>query len=163
MIVVMLIFLFFFIFALIKMRSPKKSLLNQCRRYIANTQDDWNYILPTDFYKNYYERLENGDNKDFVLIDLRKEDVFSQYHIKNSINIFWLDLLKEENMKKLPKKKKIFLICYVGHTSSQAMVLLRLLGYNVTSVKYGYGISPISNVNIAGWLNYNLPVYVNKS
>jgi rhodanese-related sulfurtransferase len=162
MIVIILIFLIFFIFALIKMRSPKKSLLNQCRRYITNTQDDWNYILPTDFYKNYYERLESGDNKDFVLIDLRKGDVFSKYHIKNSINIFWLDLLKEENIKKLPKKKKIFLICYVGHTSSQAMVLLRLLGYDVTSVKYGYGISPISNVNIAGWLNYNLPVYVNN-
>jgi rhodanese-related sulfurtransferase len=162
MIVIILIFLIFLIFALIKIRSPKKSLLNQCRRYITNTQDDWNYILPTDFYKNYYERLESGDNKDFVLIDLRKGDVFSKYHIKNSINIFWLDLLKEENIKKLPKKKKIFLICYVGHTSSQAMVLLRLLGYDVTSVKYGYGISPISNVNIAGWLNYNLPVYVNN-
>jgi rhodanese-related sulfurtransferase len=163
-ILVLMLFFIFFIFALIKMRSPKKkSILNKCQKYISNTKDDWNYILPTDFYKNYYKLLESGDNKDFVLIDLRKEDVFSQYHIKNSINIFWLDLLKEENINKLPKKKKIFLICYVGHTSSQAMVLLRLLGYNVTSIKYGYGISPISNVNIAGWLNYNLPVYANST
>lgn len=154
-----LIVLIFFVVVLIKMRSPKKSILNTCRRYIDGTRDDWNYILPTDFYSKYYKQLENGTNKDFVLIDLRKADVYDEYHIKNSINIFWLDLLKDENIKKLPKKKKIFLICYVGHTSSQAMVLLRLLGYNVTSIKYGYGISPISNIKIAGWLNYNFPVY----
>ncbi len=141
------------------MQCSKKSVLNLCRKYINGTRDDWNYILPVDFYSKYYKKLENGTNKDFVLIDLRKADVYEKYHIKNSINIFWLDLLKDENIKKLPKKKKIFLICYVGHTSSQAMVLLRILGYDVTSIKYGYGISPNSNVNVAGWLNYNFPVY----
>ena len=106
------------------MRSPKKkSILNKCQKYISNTKDDWNYILPTDFYKNYYKRLESGDNKDFVLIDLRKEDVFSQYHIKNSINIFWLDLLKEENINKLPKKKNISdLLCWTHKFSSNGFI-----------------------------------------
>ena len=60
-----LIVLIFFVVVLIKMRSPKKSILNTCRRYIDGTRDDWNYILPTDFYSKYYKQLENGTNKDF--------------------------------------------------------------------------------------------------
>ena len=72
------------------------------------------------------------------LIDLRKNEEYKKFHIRGAKNIFWLDLLKDENLKKLPKNKRIFLICYVGHTSSQAMVLLKLLGYKVTSIKFGY-------------------------
>jgi rhodanese-related sulfurtransferase len=61
-------------------------------------------------------------------------------------------------LDKIPKNKPIFLICYVGHTSSQILTLLKLLGYNVISIKYGYGISPIKNIPIAGWLDYGLPI-----
>jgi len=50
------------------------------------------------------------------------------------------------------------LICYVGHTSSQALVLLKMLGYKVVAVKFGYGKSPVFGVPVAGWLNYNFPV-----
>jgi rhodanese-related sulfurtransferase len=143
-----------------KSKSKKKSCktLTLARNYIEKTKDDWNYILPTDFYKNYYPKLINKTNKDFILIDLRDSMSFDQFHIENSINIFWLDLLKEKNLKKLPKTKKIFLICYVGHTSSQALVLLKCLGYDVTSIKFGYGISPDPNVKVAGWLDYDYPV-----
>jgi rhodanese-related sulfurtransferase len=67
-------------------------------------------------------------------------------------------ILDEKNLKKLPKNKPIFLICYVGHTSSQVLTILKMLGYNVTSIKYGYGLSPIKGVPVAGWLDYLLPV-----
>lgn len=123
------------------------------RRYLDETKDDWNYITPLDFYNNYYLK-----NKDYYLIDLRDEKEFKKMHIKGANNIFWLDILDENNLKKLPKNKKIFLICYVGHTSSQVMTLLKLLGYDVTSIKFGYGKSPVKNVPIAGWLDYGLPV-----
>ena len=79
-------------------------------------------------------------------------------HVKGAKNIFWLDILDEKNLKKLPKNKIIFLICYVGHTSSQILILLKLLGYNVVSIKYGYGLSPVKFVPVAGWLDYGLPV-----
>ena len=128
-------------------------MIDQLKKYLNNTKKDWNYITPTEFYVNYY-----GKNKNYVLIDLRDEKEFKKYHIKGAKNIFWLDLLNEENLKKLPKNKKIFLICYVGHTSSQAMVLLKLLGYDVTSIKFGYGISPVKGVPVAGWINYRYEV-----
>lgn len=93
-----------------------------------------------------------------MLIDLRSEKEYKKMHIKGSKNIFWLTLLDEKNIKKLPKDKLIFLICYVGHTSSQVLTLLKLLGYHAVSIKYGYGLSPVQGVPVAGWLDYGLPV-----
>ena len=130
-------------------------LLEHLREYLKQTKSDWNYITPNDFYHQYYKtnRLD-----DIYLLDLRTKDEYNKMHIRGSHNIFWLDLLNDKNLKKLPKDKIIFLICYVGHTSSQAMVLLKLLGYKVVSIKFGYGISPVFEVPVAGWINYKYPV-----
>ena len=125
--------------------SPQTSLSSKTLRdYLRSTKDDWNYITPIDFYNTYYVKRRNAEYK--------------KGHIKGSKNIYWKDILDEENLKKLPKNKLIFLICYVGHTSSQVLTLLKLLGYNVISIKYGYGLSPVKHVPIAGWLDYGLPV-----
>ena len=131
-------------------------LLKHLRKYLAKTKNDWNYITPTEFYKKYYNNKAKLDK--YMLIDVRQESEFKKYHIKGAKNIFWLDLLRDENLKKLPKNKKIFIICYVGHTSSQAMTLLKLLGYDVTSIKFGYGVTPVKGVPVAGWTNFKYDV-----
>ena len=122
------------------------------RDYLQSIKNDWNYITPVDFYNDYYLK-----KKDYFLIDLRSEDEYKKSHIIGSKNIFWINILDEKNLKKLPKEKLIFLICYVGHTSSQVLTLLKILGYNVKSIKYGYGLSPVKGVPVAGWLDYGLP------
>ncbi len=123
------------------------------RNYLHSIKDDWNYITPIDFYNKYYLK-----KKDYFLVDLRSKKEYKKMHIKGSKNIFWINILDEKNLKKLPKNKTIFLICYVGHTSSQVLTLLKILGYNVISIKYGYGLSPIKGVPVAGWLDYGLPI-----
>ena len=130
--------------------------VNILRDYLKSIKNDWNYITAIDFYNEYYLK------KDYFLIDLRTEKEYKKMHIKGSKNIFWLNILDETNLKKLPKDKLIFLICYVGHTSSQVLTLLKMLGYNVISIKYGYGLSPIKNIPIAGWLDYKLPTISSK-
>ena len=130
-----------------------KVLVQNLRKFLKKTKDDWNYITPMDFYTKYYNK-----KKDYFLIDLRRHDEYKKMHVKGAKNIFWLDILDEKNLKKLPKNKIIFLICYVGHTSSQILILLKLLGYNVVSIKYGYGLSPVKFIPVAGWLDYGLHV-----
>ena len=134
------------------------TLLSLLRRYIKNTKDDWNYITPSDFYKNFFSKK----NKNYVVIDLRRKKDYQAFHMPYSVNMFWLDLLTTKNLNQLIdyqiEGKKIFLICYVGHTSSQAMTLLKLLGINATSIKFGYGVSPSKNVPIAGWVQLRYPV-----
>jgi len=131
--------------------------IDNLREYLHSIKDDWNYITPIDFYNKYYLK-----KKDYFLVDLRSEKEYKKMHIKGSKNIFWLNILDEKNLKKLPKDKPIFLICYVGHTSSQVLTLLKMLGYNVISIKYGYGLSPIQGVPVAGWLDYGLPTESSK-
>jgi rhodanese-related sulfurtransferase len=127
------------------------------RNYLCSIKDDWNYITPVDFFNEYFVK-----KKDYFLIDLRSEKDYKKQHIKGSKNIYWLNILDEKNLKKLPKDKPIFLICYVGHTSSQILTLLKMLKYDVTAIKYGYGVSAIKGVPIAGWLNYGLPTETSK-
>ena len=127
------------------------------RNYLSTTKNNWNYITPIDFYNHYYMK-----KKDYLLIDLRDEKSFKKMHIKGAKNIFWLNILDEKNLKKMSKNKTIFLICYVGHTSSQILTLLKLLGYNVTAIKYGYGTSPVKGVPVAGWLDFGLPVEIGR-
>ena len=131
--------------------------IDTLRNYLHDIKHDWNYITPIDFYNKYYLT-----KKDYFLIDLRTEEEYKKMHIKGSNNIFWLNILDEKNLKKLPKNKTIFLICYVGHTSSQVLTLLKMLDYNVMSIKYGYGLSPIKDVPVAGWLDYGLPTERSK-
>lgn len=120
--------------------------------YLENTTSDWNYITPEDFYHEFFKK-----GKNFFLLDIRAKKDYDKYHIKGAQNIYWKDILQKKNIDKLPKDKHIFIICYVGHTSSQILVLLKLLGYAVTSIKFGYGISPVFEVPVAGWINYNYP------
>ena len=125
-------------------------LLRMLQEYLGSVDKEWNYILPTELNKVVEKGLD-----EFFIVDLRRPEDFAKGHIKGAINIFWLDMLKPENLKKFPANKKILVYCYLGHTSSQAMVILRLLGYDVVSLKFGLGISPIKGVPMAGWVDYN--------
>jgi len=133
--------------AFINKNAEDKELLERLRTFLKDTKDDWNYILPEDFEKQ-------RKNKNFFILDIRRPEDFAKGHIPGAKNIFWLNLLDDENLKKLPKDKKIVIYCYVGHTSSQALVILKLLGYDVIALKFGLGKSPTEGVPVAGWLDY---------
>lgn len=128
------------------------SLMDTLTGFLTSTEDDWNYVIPTDL------KLELMKGTDFFLLDTRKPEDFAKGHIEGAHNIFWLEILKPENLAKLPKDRRIVVVCYVGHTASQVMVLLRLLGYDVRVLKFGMGQSPAVGVPVAGWVNYGFEV-----
>lgn len=122
------------------------------KEFLENTKPNWNYILPTELNK---ENLSK-----YYLLDVRKQKDFNKGHISGSINIFWKDLMIPKNITKLPKNKEIILICYVGHTASQILVMLKLLGYKVRVLKFGMGESPATGVPVAGWKNYGFKTQI---
>ena len=131
---------------LIKCAKLNNKVLDEARAYIESTKDNWNYITP--------EELHDKGLKSFYLLDVRKPEDYAEGHIKGANNIFWMDILKDENLKKLPNNKTILVICYVGHTASQIMTILRMLGFDVMALKYGMGISPSEGVPVAGWTDF---------
>ena len=135
-----------------KIQNGTVNLMEALNTFIESTDDDWNFILPIDLE----EELKEKHN--LFLLDVRRPEDFCKGHIKGAVNIFWLDILKPENLSKLPRDKEIVIICYVGHTASQTLVLLRLLGYKAVVLKFGMGHSPMKGVPISGWLNFNFDV-----
>lgn len=126
----------------LQMDINKINVLRFCK-YLQATDDGWNYILPKEFNKM--------DKSKIFILDVRKPSDYQKGHIKGSVNIYWLDLMCNENLAKLPKDKEIVIVCYLGHTASQILVLLKLLGYKAKALKFGMGVPPNKNVPIAGW------------
>jgi len=143
--------------------NHKIDLFERIDNYIKNTDTTWNYIIAPDLYKE----ITNG-NKKLFLLDVRKPKDYASGHIEGATNIFWKDLFSSNNIDRLPCPKHnpsitIVVICYVGHTASQTLVLLRLLGFKAIVLKYGMGVSPVADIPRKGWKDYGLPlVYGNN-
>jgi len=85
-----------------------------------------------------YERLTDADStNDPFILSLRKAEHYALGHIPGAINIGITTLFTEENLAKLPLNKQIVVVCYTGHTASQATALLNAIGYNTTALKWG--------------------------
>ena len=78
---------------------------------------------------------------DFLVVDVRIAPPSGPGQqggkIPGSIWIPVDQILKDENIKKLPKDKKIILVCVTGQTTGLPTLPLRALGYNVVALKYG--------------------------
>jgi rhodanese-related sulfurtransferase len=75
---------------------------------------------------------------DFVVVDVRPDiSLYKAGHIPGAIFIATQDVLKPESLKKLPKDKKIILVCVSGQTQNLPVVALRALGYNALTMKFG--------------------------
>ena len=75
---------------------------------------------------------------DFLVVDVRPApDMFKAGHIPGAIHIPVQDILKPENLKKLPKGKKVILVCVTGQTQNLPVIALRALGYNAHVMAFG--------------------------
>lgn len=128
-------------------------ILNECRKILSNFPKDLNYIHPEELYS----QLKINPEK-FFLVDNRDQNSYNNGHIENSVNIYLKDLLLEENLERLPQNKIIVIICWVGHTASQLITMLQLLGYNAIGLKYGMGKSAIDGESQSGWEQLGFPV-----
>lgn len=121
-------------------------------RFVDDTTHAWNYVTPADFYEDYVK-----PRRSYVLLDLRRAEDYARGHVRGARHVFWLDLVRDPAAH-VRKGQRVFLICYVGHTASQAMALLRLQGYDALCIKYGYGVTPAKGFPVAGWVSLAYPV-----
>ena len=71
------------------------------------------------------------------LLDVRDEKPYSHGYISGSLHIPWKDVLKGENLKKLPPDRLVVVHSGTGHTGAQITALLGILGYRVTNLRFG--------------------------
>jgi rhodanese-related sulfurtransferase len=58
-------------------------------------------------------------------------------HIPNAINIYWVEILSDQNLARLDSRKTQVLYCYYGHASMLCSTILNLLGYKSCSLDFG--------------------------
>lgn len=86
----------------------------------------------------YVANLADGDatNNPFVL-SVRSAAHYEAGHIPGAINVPWRDLGNPTNLAALPTDQPILDYCYTGHTGQVASVVLGVMGYEVSNLKFG--------------------------
>ena len=78
---------------------------------------------------------------DFLVVDVRPAPPVGPGQqggkIAGSIYIPYNEILKDENLKKLPKDKKLILACVTGQSQNLPLLALRALGYDAWTLKFG--------------------------
>lgn len=76
---------------------------------------------------------------DFLIVDVRPNPPGQQGgRMPGALYIPYNEILKAENLKKLPKDKKVILVCVTGQTQNLPIVPLRVLGYNAYTMQFGH-------------------------
>ncbi len=110
-----------------------------------NCSENDHYHLPAWKLNNW---MTEG-KEDFLVVDIRfkpEEGSWGQPQygrIPDSIFIPYTELFKPENLKKLPKDKKIILVGHMGTHENYSVVPLRLIGYDAYALQLG----------MSGWQN----------
>jgi rhodanese-related sulfurtransferase len=98
----------------------------------AQSQNGWQ-IKAADVHKMITEKKQ-----DFLIVDVRPIPPGQQGgKIAGSIFIPYYEIMKAENLAKLPKDKKLILACVTGQTQNLPIVPLRVLGYDVYTISFG--------------------------
>lgn len=79
--------------------------------------------------KQLFEMIKK--NEDFVVLDIRTQQEMEVVgiNLKNTLRIPMHELFNEANLKKLPKDKKLVVICHTGTRAAAATMALRAVGF----------------------------------
>ena len=98
----------------------------------AQSQNDWQ-IKAADVYKMIMEKKQ-----DFLIVDVRPVPPGQQGgKIAGSMFIPYYEIMKPENLQRLPKDKKLILACVTGQTQNLPIVAPRVLGYDAYTMSFG--------------------------
>jgi len=90
-------------------------------------------IKAADVHKMITEKRQ-----DFLIVDVRPIPPGQQGgKIAGSIFIPYSEIMKPENLARLPKDKMLILACVTGQTQNLPIVPLRVLGYNAYTMSFG--------------------------
>lgn len=84
-----------------------------------------------------YAKAVKGGDPGYFLVSLQRPEDYAKGHVPGAINIPASDFAREESLRKLPRDKKIVLICYIGHWAGSAALFLNQLGYEAYDMRFG--------------------------
>ncbi len=110
--------------------KEKKSNFEVIQPVIEQTISNWSNPVIT-------AQALHDDLANHFVVSVRKPEHYALGHVPGAINIPWTQIAKEDNLNKLPTDKHIVTYCYTGHTGQIGATVLKLLGYDVSNMKWG--------------------------
>lgn len=94
---------------------------------------------PKPFMKaeEVYEGIVLKKDDSYQIVDVRASEHYALGHIEGAINIPFKKIVDEEQLAKINPQKKIIVVCYTGHQSSYAAMLLNQLGFDAKAMTFG--------------------------
>ncbi|GAA5201626.1 hypothetical protein GCM10023322_81980 [Rugosimonospora acidiphila] len=132
--------------------EDRGAVLRACQTFLARVPANLNYLTPPELL-----RILQTDPDSVYLLDNRTPEAYASGHIPGAKNVWMKDLLSEEALAQLPADRTIVVCCWVGHTASQVLTVLQLLGYDAVGLKYGMGEPAKKGEPRGGWLDYGYP------
>jgi len=132
------------IIALLSYKRPKHN-------YTVNTRDALEKITDSD----YFLSLNEIDNPDYVLIDVRNQYEYEKGHLENAINIYASEILNDDNsdvFKDLKEQNKTVLL--YGEKPDEVLapyMLLYQLGYDnikILGIEINYDQNTLITKNV---------------
>lgn len=107
--------------------------------YFANFPEDKHMINVPDLFV----KMDAGE--DMLIIDIRKPEDYAAGHLKGAVNVPYGTV--GEALDIIPDDVPLYVNCYSGQTSSQAVALLNAAGKYATNIQGGFkgGISTAEN------------------
>lgn len=100
-----------------------------------------------NFPVDQLKELVDAESEDYTILSVRRADDYAAGHIAGAINVpFGANM--QEGLAAVDTAKPVILYCYTGQTASQALAVMRLLGYEAYNLSGGMG----SAESGAGWL-----------
>ena len=93
---------------------------------------------------------KNRDNENFVILDVRTPEEFSEGQIENAINIDYYSEKFEEEIQKLDKNKRYFCYCKKGGRSGKSLKIMNKFGFKFALYNLEEGI--------IGWEKSGFPI-----
>jgi len=95
-------------------------------------------IAPVTKAQDLFDNLNDGNtSNDPQILSVRSAETYALGHIPGAINVYWKDVAKIENLKKIDPTRQVVVYCYTGHTQMIAAAALNMLGYDAISMKFG--------------------------
>jgi rhodanese-related sulfurtransferase len=95
-------------------------------------------IIGADEVQN---KIVRGGDNGYIIVDVRADEHYAKHHIPGAIHISYADAWRQGKTDFLPKDRKIVVVDYSGHSSSQIVALWSLMGFDAIAMKHG----------MAGW------------
>lgn len=91
-------------------------------------------IIPAD---KVFAAMDAGE--EFVILDIRKADVYAEGHLKGAVNAPWGPAIAD-SLDWLPDDMPVYVNCYTGQTAGQTVAALNVAGIQASSIKYGWNL-----------------------